>query len=411
MQSVTAFKDKIVSILKNKQNLVLTVIILALAAFWRLFLITKIPMGASAGEVNLVNTAIEIINHNWLIAGSNITNSLYLYFISVVGKLTNFNLLYLRVFQATLGIFSVYLLYLFVKNWFNRQTAMLAALLFGASAFHVAISRQLTPDILLPVIFIAVFYFITGAFRTNKNYWFVLAGISFGLGLYINSMFALIPALFIITAVYFYFKNTKFITGYINGILFGVLAFVVTSLPFLYFLPSNFFHILSSFNPGSIGKFYLNLGNLIQSLFYLTPSNFTINVGTEPLLDPFITITFGAGLIYAIFNLKRKKFLFLVGWFVLILILLAMRSVQDLSGLIILFPAIYTIAAVMMDYVLTKWVRTFPFNMSARLVMTFVFSLFLFMSIFYNYQKYFLAYANSRETKNLFDNRIEYNNK
>jgi hypothetical protein len=122
----------------------------------------------------------------------------------------------------------------------------------------------------------------------------------------------------------------------------------------------------------------------------------------------FITITFFAGFVYAIFNLKRKKFFFLVGWFVAILIILGLQRTQDLSALLILLPSIYAISAVMMDYVLTSWVRTFPFNVFARIVMTFVFSLFLFMSIFYNYQKYFYAFR-SQQNSDLFKYKIEYN--
>jgi 4-amino-4-deoxy-L-arabinose transferase-like glycosyltransferase len=402
------FRDKLFNFVNKKQNQILLFIILGLTLFWRLFYLRSIPSGLTLSEYNLVTQAINLTKSGWVIPKDLINNSLYIYLLAIIGKATKFNIVYLRLFQTLTGFLTVFAFYYFTKNWFNKQTSLLGSLLFAASAFTIALSRELNPNILLPLTFILLFFLITNGFRTNKVYWFVLTGIVFGLGLYISPIFLLIPIFFLLSSVYFYFKNPKIITGYIRGISFGAASFILTALPFLYFLPQNLRTYVHLFNPGSVGRFYLNIGNMIQSLFYAAPNGLTFNIGFEPLLDPFITITFFAGFVYAIFNLKRKKFFFLVGWFVAILIILGLQRTQDLSALLILLPSIYAISAVMMDYVLTSWVRTFPFNVFARIVMTFVFSLFLFMSIFYNYQKYFYAFR-SQQNSDLFKYKIEYN--
>jgi hypothetical protein len=100
----------------------------------------------------------------------------------------------------------------------------------------------------------------------------------------------------------------------------------------------------------------------------------------------------------------------LVGWFAIGIILISLKK-QDFTDFTLILPVIFTFSGIILDYVLTHWVRTFPFNKLARLLMTFIFSVFLFLSIFYNYEKYFWAWGRNQGIQENYHYTIEYMNK
>lgn len=400
--------EKLSIILTKKQNVVFILGIVFVAAFWRLYRLNQIPQGLNQDEYGLVNYLINLSKNGWKLDIEYLYQAVYLYLFAAIGYVVKFNVLALRIAQAVIGAFSVFLFYQLVRNWFNRQTALLAGLFLATSSFHVLFSRNLEPQIFIPLIITLVLLILTNAFRTNNLWLFLLAGLFSGLAFYIDKVFSLLPFIFLIIAIYFFFKNKKFLTGYKKGLFILIFSTLLVAVPYLYFLPKFFNKIVQAFNPGSIGQYYLNLGNNLQSLFHESLLNNVYNVGTEPIFDPFITIAFICGLIYALFYLRRKKFLILLNWFLGGVVLISFYANQASVNYILVLLPVFTLAAIMLDYVLTHWVRTFPFNKAARLLMTILFSTFLFMSIFYNYQKYFWAWGRNDTIQQNYQHKIDY---
>jgi hypothetical protein len=89
-------------------------------------------------------------------------------------------------------------------------------------------------------------------------------------------------------------------------------------------------------------------------------------------------------------------------WLLASLIVVSLAGIQDISNLVLLMPPLFIFSASVLDYVLTNWTRTFPFNRSAKMMMALVFSLFLFLSIYYNYQKFFYGWQENQTIKSSF---------
>lgn len=396
--------------LTKKQDLVFLFGIFFVAVFWRLYKLNIIPAGLNLYEHNLLVEAIKL-SKNWRIVPTGIDHAIYTYLLAGVGYLANFGTLYMRLLQVGIGFLMVVLFYLFVKDWFNRQTAFLATLLFSTSSFVVLMSRNLQPEILIPVLILSILYLGTIALRKKILWLFALIGILTGALLYTDPVFVILPILIIGFITFAYFKFPENLTENWRKYSLMAVFFLIAAVPYFFYLPQNIQSYLSQINPGSIGGYYLNLGANVQSLVFLSPVNLLFNVGAEPILDPFVSISFICGLVYAVFFLKRRKFLFLVSWFTLAFFAISLKTTQTAASFLVLMPVVYALSAIMLDYILTHWVRTFPYNRAARLMMTFVFSLFLFLSVFYNYQKYFWAWGKNVNIQENYKYNIEYQKK
>ena len=70
-------------------------------------------------------------------------------------------------------------------------------------------------------------------------------------------------------------------------------------------------------------------------------------------------------------------------------------------------PAIFVLSAYTVNYVIRNWFRTFPFNKKARSVMIVMFSAFFALALIFNYQKYFVAWANNDQVKNEYNQSLD----
>lgn len=404
-------RENIVKIITKKQNLLFLLGIFLVAAFWRFYRINIFPAGLSATEYNLAKGLIDLTKNSWVIPSAHIEQALYYYLMTGVGFVSNFNILVLRLFQASLGLVLTIVFYLFTKDWFNKQTALLGTLLFSTSSFVVLMSRNLQPEILSPLVILLGLYVITVAMRRNNYLLFAFTGVLAALLLYTNAIFLFLPLAIGLIVIYSNYRFPQALQGYWRGLLVSGGTFILSLIPYILYLPQSIGRLLHSLNPGSIGGYYLSLGGNVQTLIYQSSVNNLYNVGVEPLLDPFVSIGFLCGFCFAIIYLRRKKFLFLTSWILLAMFAISLRGYLQLPEFVILMPVIYIFSAIMLDYVLTHWVRTFPYNKPAKIMMTFVFSLFLFLSVLYNYQKYFWAWGRNQNIQSQYKYSIEYQKK
>jgi hypothetical protein len=191
-------------------------------------------------------------------------------------------------------------------------------------------------------------------------------------------------------------KNKKILAIYRYELIALITSIFVAAGYYIYHLPSLFLSLTSFFNPGSIANFYLNMGANVLAIFSNTQTHTLLNVGTEPLVDPFIAITFLCGIVYALFHSNKRKYLFLMLWLLTSLVVISLAGAQEISNLVLLMPPLFIFSASILDYVLTNWTKTFPFNRTAKLAMALIFSLFLFLSLYYNYQKFFYGWQENQ---------------
>jgi len=396
------FFQNLLNIANKYRFLLIPSIIILIAVFFRVWQIAVLPPGVSAGEVEIINR-IRLISFENLWLGDKFYQGGYIYLGALAFKIFGEKVIVLRLLSALIGVATVFLSYVFISKWFTKQVAAFSSFLFAVSFFHVSVSRLILPELFLPFALLTLFIVLTDAYR-NKNIWlFGLGGFIGGLGLYTSPAFLLMPILMIVSGIYFFFKNKKFITAYKQEIIVGLVAFLAASIPLIvsfFYHPASYLTFFGFYrNPMQI---VINISNVAKMLFVATEPNYVINIGSEPLLDPFIYMTAIFGLFFALISIKRRKYFFIVFWavtFSLYAILKRNIAIYDLIGLI---PVVVTFSALILDYLLTTWFKTFPLNKRAQLLVILLISVFFALTSLYNYERYFVAYKNSPEVKEVF---------
>jgi 4-amino-4-deoxy-L-arabinose transferase-like glycosyltransferase len=389
-------------VLGGNQYILMVSLIFLVALVLRLWNIGQIPGGFSENERDILQSLIDM-NHNRLWLGGEFYRGAYLYPAIILMKIFGFRIIVLRIFSGVIGALTVLTSYFFIAKWFSKKIAIFAAFLFAISSFHITVSRLILPDILLPLVLLLLFVLLTEAYRKKNVYLFGISGAVLGLGLYTSPAFLIIPILFLSAGTYFVVKNKKFITAYKKELLVSLMGFIALSIPFLVSFIGNPYSYLTHFGFNrSIWQIIMNIGQIPAMLFARSNVNYFLSLGSEPLLDPFIFITAVGGFIYALAGIKRRKYFFLVVWLLLFFLYAALkRGVQpiDLLGAL---PILYAFSALVLDYILVVWFKTFPYNKNARILAIGLISIFFALSALYNYQRYFVAYKYSKEVKTEF---------
>jgi len=387
---------------EKNQFLFLILIVVFIGAFWRLFELNTFR-GFASIELNWLRLGTETAGNHYRIAALNIPQALYIYAIAILGHFTKYQILYFRFAQALTGIATTIIFYLFVKSWFNKQVALISTLFFSTNAYLIILSRVLDPSNIIILLQLGILYLLTIAFREKNIYLFALSGLLAGIGFYVSPFFVLAGFFIMITGIGIMLKNHKIIPIYKYELLALFVGILVSGSYYIYKLPIFFEQTVKFFNPGTITNFYLNLGSNVLAIFSQTQFQTVLNVGLEPLVDPFIAVSFFCGIVFAVFHANKRKYLFLTLWLLLSLVVISLASNQNMSNLVLLMPSIFIFAATVLDFVLTNWTRTFPYNRSAKFVMALVFSLFLFLSVYYNFQKFFYGWQENDALKSQFN--------
>jgi len=404
-----ALKAQIKKIAKIDQISIIVFLIMIVAFLWRIWQINSLPKGLSLAEIDILSKAADLTKSSWVIQSNDIFNALYLYLMAIIGKIISFNILWLKITQVCLGTATVCLFYFFVKEWFNRQIALFSTLFLATDAFHTAISREIEPAILTPLALIVMLYFMTLALRRGKNRWFALSGIVGALSIYIDKLFIFVPIVFIISMIYADYKNSKAFLSLRTKYLVSLAMFLIFSIPYLFVLPKVFSYLIDAYNPGSVGQYFMNLGSNVWSLVFQSIPGQLYYPGLEPILSPFLAITFICGLIYILLHADRRQFYFLIVLFSMIVISFSLCGKQTPLNFLLLLPLLFIFSSIILDYLLRNWLRTFPFNKTARIFFTFMLSIFVFLTVYYNYEKYFLAWGKNDAIQKQFNQTFEYN--
>ena len=376
------------SVLQKKSYIWL---ILAFAVLTRLYGLGS--LGVSREELENIDRIFSVSNLSTLYK-EDLSTSLYYILQFLWGKLFGFSVINMRAFSVLLSIVGLYFFFLFVREWFSKRSSYIATFLLSISSFYILISRSIGPEALYLAIILPGLYFLTLAYRRKKISYFLLSGLFFGAMFYTATITFALVAVFGISIIYFYFKNKKFLTGFVREKLAVILSAAIISAPFFVWLASYPQKFFSQFTlrPDILLD---NARTLVLSILYGAPDQFMYNVGFEKVFDPYIETTFLLGLGYVVLKFKRRKFYFLLSMFVLFVLIIIMQKNFFLGEMIYLVPMIFIFSAVIQSHLLKKWFATFPFNRVARFTMALSLGFFLALSVTYNYREVFLAWAKS----------------
>lgn len=127
-------------------------------------------------------------------------------FLEIVYKNGFYIFLLERTITAIFGVASIFVLYAIAKKLFNKNIALLGALIFTITPLHVRDSHYLTTDI--PFLFFVLLSFLcmVNLFQTGKLSWYILSGFFIG----ISSTIRYFPiALLVLPLAWIYGKKDK----------------------------------------------------------------------------------------------------------------------------------------------------------------------------------------------------------
>ena len=433
---------------KDFKVLIILLVILAIAVFFRLWQLDEIPPGLYpdvAINGNDALTALRTGDFKVFYPENNGREGLFMNLIAVSFFIFGFSIWSIKVVAVIFGILTVLGTYLLTKELFRNlkykadkaeYVALLASFFIGVSFWHVLFSRIGFRAIMVPFVIVFGLYFLLRAFRTKKIADFILSGIFWGLGLhtYISYRMAIIIlGVFFILKLIEYLKEERikispkeiwskmFLRDGWWKIAIFVLAIIITALPILlYFLdhPQDFMgrasgvSIFKQENPIGAG-FKSLLVHLAMFNFY-GDANWRHNSAGSPMLFWPVGILFIIGFIlsfaYLIKSFRAKDFslfifhFLLLTWFFSMLLggVLSYEGIPHALRVIGVIPVVYIFSA-QGGLLVYDWLVKIVKNKKFIVVFSLSFIIFVGYSEFY---KYFSTWTKNPNVQGAFTKKF-----
>lgn len=234
------------SVLYKKSKWICLIFVLISSVLY-LYNLDYVPNGLNIDEAGTAYDAISLskygvdryLYHNpvYFINFGGGQNALYTYLVTLLLKVFNYNLFVLRLPAAIFGILSILTFFLLIKN--NKKDiklAIVATSLMLITPFFIMKSRwSLESYLFLPMLLFSI-YFLLKAINLNKNRYFLISGILFGITLYTYAIsYLVLPIFLAITCIYgLITKNIKF-----KNLLFLGIPIIIFAIPLLLMLAVN----------------------------------------------------------------------------------------------------------------------------------------------------------------------------
>ncbi len=374
---------RIFNILTKNKALIITLIIGILLRFYKLtgFVTFLGDQGRDAIIIKRILTG----EHFPAIGASQSVGQVFLgpfyyYFIAPWLLLSNFNPIGLAMGVAFFS--SLYLLinYLIIKELFDKKIALISTILLSFSSVLIDFSRFSWNPNLLPLFTLLTIYFVVKSLKTNKRYYFALAGafLSFAIQLHYLSLFLIPPIgiLYFLSLLKLTKQSLKRLVSHFSNLFICLFSFIFFSSPLIVFdLRHNFLNskLLLALFQSSGTSFLTKLNSLYDSFYFLNLYSFNINLNK---LFVYLLLFF---LVLATVTLYKQKsslktFLF---FFLLTIVGMSLYSGQKYPHYFgLLYPIYYVVVAYFLAFSQD--------SIFGKILM----GLFIFGFVFLNFQKY-----------------------
>src|SRR3989344_5167584 len=185
----------------RKKELLVFLIIVAVAGFFRLYQLGPTPPGFYPDEAMNGNNAVQTLetkNFKIFYPENNGREGLFINLQALSIRAFGAHPWSLRFVSALIGILTVVGLYLLVRELFEWRLAAIAGFLTAISFWHVNFSRIGFRAIMVPFILVYLFFFLWRGLKTGRLSYYLLAGIIGGLGFYTYISYRIAPLIAII---------------------------------------------------------------------------------------------------------------------------------------------------------------------------------------------------------------------
>ena len=349
---------------KYKLDIVIFVVIFAIAIFLRTYKLDEIPAGINVDEAGMAYDAFclskfkvdRALNHLpvYFVNFGCGQSVLYGYITSVFIKIFGYSLSTIRITAVLFNCIAILLFYIMARKELGKKSGLILAILLTINPWNIMSSRWgLDCNLLAPALIISIFFLM----RAKKWYDYIIAGISFSITLYTYAIsYLIIPLfLFIVLLYMLYTKKIEFK----NVIIFGIPIFIL-AIPLILMLLVNS-NIIDQINwKITIPKFpdyrsseisFSNILSNLQSLYRIFVfDGFTFDaIPKFGTLYNFAIVLSVMGIFIEsykfIINIKNKKFKFNSVIFILFLavasIMLLVFKISIYKSNAIYFPLIF----------------------------------------------------------------------
>lgn len=228
-----------------------------------------------------------------------------------------------RLAAAVVGSLTVIAVYVLADCWFGRKVGLLSAWLWAITLWPVHLSRIGLRSITLIPLLALTFWLGTLAFRKQKTWLWLLAGLVYGLSFYTYLAVRFTPVLLGLLFLYLLWR------GYgrrlWSGVVWFALATAVTLLPLsLLFIqdPNLIFGragqvsiINPEINEGNLGGTLLRqIGVALGMFVWRGDTILRHNPVARPIFDPLMVVPFLIGVGWSLINWKKPAAMALLLW-------------------------------------------------------------------------------------------------
>lgn len=422
--------------MKNKE-LIILLIILALATFFRLWQLNAIPPGLYpdvAMNGNDVLDTLQTNNFKVFYPENNGREGLFMWLIALSFSVFGVSVWSIKIVAAIIGILTVLGLYLLTKELFKPTEAgpllaLLASFFLATSFWHVLFSRLGFRAIMLPFILVFGFYFLWKGLRVKKVWPFIIAGIFFGAGFYtyISYRFIVILLPIVLFCWWLIYRKENLQKKFFFLTTICLITSFMVALPIgIYFLthPQDFVgratpvSIFATDNPlKEFGKsliLHLGMFNIYGD------ANWRHNYAGSPELFWPIGILFLIGffvsiknLIYSLKNKNRSLFAvhcLLLSWFFLFLLpgILTAEGVPHALRVIGVIPVVFIFASLGGEFLyqkIKKLIKIPPTGLYRGLIIL-ALCLLVFTLILAQFLQYFNLWANNPNVEGAYTKKF-----
>ncbi|MBU2632423.1 glycosyltransferase family 39 protein [Patescibacteria group bacterium] len=318
------------------QEKLLLFFILILSAFLRLHRVQDYMtfLGDEGRDVlvvyNILHGKLTLLGPTASVGGFFL-GPIYYYFMTPFLWLFNYDAVGPAIMVALFGVATVWLVYLVVKNIFNKKVALITAFLFSISPLVVTYSRTSWNPNLMPFFsLLSLFILYLGLVRKKAKF-FIISGFLLGIAMQLHYLATFLSVVMFFQVLLFnlaLLKKYNVLKSSLKQYLQIFIGFIIGWSPFIAFeLRHNFLNIKSIFafifnspDTGASGNFFIIIADVFYRLFSRIFVTEAYQLGSLP---SFIFIGIGLFLVFLILlhiksNINNKEKLlpsiFLINW-------------------------------------------------------------------------------------------------
>ncbi len=402
--------------------------ILVVAAFFRLYdLDVAIPVLFYDEAGNGLDALDVLAGHPSLFFPRSfgkepLYNYLIVPFVTLLGR----TILAVRLPAALLGVFTVLITYLLVKELFrpegerrSQQIALLTALFLALSYWDITLSRISFRANALPPLEAFSFLFLWRGLRTKRPWCYVISGLFLGLTLYTYVAARFVP--FFLLLFLLLVRRGIETTSWCPLALLFLTALLVFAPLGIYFLihPDDFFQRASlvwvSIDVSGQELLSIVLKSVVYNfgLFgFVGDNNWLYNLSGRPLLSPPLALLFWLGVLLSVKRWPRPRYLFLLLWLPIMVMpsIIALDPIPHSTRSCGTIPLTYIFPSLVIVEVLDLRHRWSGVWRSVVRILQPAFALLVIALLFYTsysaYRDYFIIWAQRDEVYWAFDGQI-----